>query len=657
MRRLNTIWAEGSPPARWAIELALGLWLISFGVFVSLYVGRIGYMPMDQSIVFDGGWRLLCGQLPYRDYITPCGTLPILGQGAFFALFGVSWLSYCVHAGVLNGLFCWVVYRVCRLAGLGHMASVCYGTASSVLFYAPFGVPFMDQHAFFFTLVAVWLALEAWRAQSMWPTAIFWALVPLAVVLALLSKQIPTVLALPIILYIMLLAARAEPALVIFSVGVGSLFISAVVGILAVANGITWEAFQYAALRLPAEEGAARLDRLLGVGLVGRICVTPRRWHIDLVVWAVRGTVLTCLVLPLRTVSVTRRELAALLKALPTILFAGVAALCWISRFDHWSSSLLIALILAAASGCLVFVKARELDRASRLLKRRLPFTVIALGLWLTCVAFTLLAHQDAPNCIAYGFVCLGICNGNGLYLVRSSRRRPASHDLWRQRISVAFCLILIFDVLRFYYEVDLPRKVHRLLVAGESEPRVDGRDIAKQLDFMVWSLPSQPGLKSTSAANSFRKTIDYLRRQEANFLLLGHSSILYALTGKPSSSPSLWFHQGLTYPSPNSERFDKYAMLMRQRMVAFDVRFLVLEQGYADSTHLPHTKLIQQCIEEGEGIDFGYFQVILLDPQEQDKGSVRVTGNLSVLPWPPATSRSLPLRKQDAEQIKGASS
>ena len=56
-----------------------------------------------------------------------------------------------------------------------------------------------------------------------------------------------------------------------------------------------------------------------------------------------------------------------------------------------------------------------------------------------------------------------------------------------------------------------------------------------------------------TSAAQLDR-TIAFLSRQPENFLLIGDSSILYGLTGKPSVSPSLWFHDGLTAPPPDCE-------------------------------------------------------------------------------------------------------
>ena len=38
---------------------------------VNAYYGPRGFMPLDHSVVFDGGWRILDGQVPFRDYTTP----------------------------------------------------------------------------------------------------------------------------------------------------------------------------------------------------------------------------------------------------------------------------------------------------------------------------------------------------------------------------------------------------------------------------------------------------------------------------------------------------------------------------------------------------------------------------------------------------------
>ena len=64
--------------------------LFAIGLGVNLTFGRRGFLPLDQSIVFDGGWRLVSGQVPFHDFVAPSGLVPSAIQAAFVSVLGVS---------------------------------------------------------------------------------------------------------------------------------------------------------------------------------------------------------------------------------------------------------------------------------------------------------------------------------------------------------------------------------------------------------------------------------------------------------------------------------------------------------------------------------------------------------------------------------------
>src|SRR5262245_38360775 len=76
-----------------------------FGAAFNQYYGNYGYMPNDLSMIYNGAWRVLNGQVPYRDFWLPHDTLPIIFQAAMFKALGMSWTTYVLHASLLNGLF------------------------------------------------------------------------------------------------------------------------------------------------------------------------------------------------------------------------------------------------------------------------------------------------------------------------------------------------------------------------------------------------------------------------------------------------------------------------------------------------------------------------------------------------------------------------
>jgi hypothetical protein len=168
--------------------MLLGLFVL--GVGVNLVFGRRGFMPLDHSIVFDGGWRLMSGQVPFRDVAAPSGLVPSAMQVPFFLLFGVTWFALCLHASVINGLFCVAVYALLRLCGAARVDAAFFGGLGAFFFYPPMGTPFMDQHSFFF-MTLMFLAAAAGTVASGRMELAAWAAVPMLFTLGFFSGQIP----------------------------------------------------------------------------------------------------------------------------------------------------------------------------------------------------------------------------------------------------------------------------------------------------------------------------------------------------------------------------------------------------------------------------------------------------------------------------------
>jgi hypothetical protein len=98
--------------------------------------------------------------------------------------------------------------------------------------------------------------------------------------------------------------------------------------------------------------------------------------------------------------------------------------------------------------------------------------------------------------------------------------------------------------------------------------------DLPEALGYLRWSAPK---LVQYSPAD-LRALADDLARAEGAFFLVGDCSPLYAITGKPSILPALWFHPGLTFPSTSDARFGDFEDLLLERLEHFAVRRIVIE-------------------------------------------------------------------------------
>src|SRR5690606_10526729 len=113
-RRLR--WLGGR---RWrsAIAEVAGARVVSGGVFgVGLalvlafsfgwvwLVGHRGLFMLDQSIVFDGAWRIVQGQVPYRDFVMPFGPVVFALCALTFRVAGVDFSSLVLTAALMSSL-------------------------------------------------------------------------------------------------------------------------------------------------------------------------------------------------------------------------------------------------------------------------------------------------------------------------------------------------------------------------------------------------------------------------------------------------------------------------------------------------------------------------------------------------------------------------
>src|SRR5262245_3442993 len=274
---------------RWLIVA----FLFVLGVAVNLHYGRRGFLPLDQSIAFDGGWRMLNGQLPFRDFTAPAGIVPSAMQTPFFAVFGVTWFALCLHAAVVNGLLCVAVYACLRLLQATVWEATAFAALSAFFFYPQTGTPSYDQHSFFFTAL-MFLAVVAGSSDSnVWRARLAWFLVPTLFLLGMLSCQIPTAFAgICVAAWVALNPRRAPGWLGPLAAGVAAA--AAVIAVLAIATNLDVKSAFVQVISTPLRQGGARtpIPGLLSpvrmvLGTIWRLPVWAHLWSLILAVAAI----------------------------------------------------------------------------------------------------------------------------------------------------------------------------------------------------------------------------------------------------------------------------------------------------------------------------------------------------------------------------------
>ncbi|MCE9595452.1 MAG: hypothetical protein K8S98_14790 [Planctomycetes bacterium] len=405
--------------------------LFAFAVALTLSDGRKGYMPLDHSIVWSGAWRIYCGQVPYRDFTTPNGLLAMYVQAPFFAVFGPTWFAYVLHAALANGVFALLAYSLLRRFALARPFAFVYAAASAIVFYPPIGVPYMEQEGFLCLLASITAAAWASEAQPGSRRAtLLWCAASFALALGGIAKQTPAVYAVPVVLAMLLCAARAprKKAWVAFaSTGLAVVLAVWLVGSLA---GVDWKMAWDYAWRLPRAEGQLKLR------YIGTAAKFAKR---------VNSTVFGA-------------NLLALIAGYATPVLALVA--------------------LAGAS----FGRGRR----EKWMRAAGTWALAAGVVWI-CLLFTVFAGNQWQNGVPFVFVGLGLLHaGFGALVVDGGT--------WARKfvstIGLAAILITVRDAWIFEQHVNRTRVVNDIVF---SEDVAEGAEplLPPELAFLAWNLPA----------------------------------------------------------------------------------------------------------------------------------------------------------------------
>lgn len=127
---------------------------ISF--FVTYKAGQKGFSAPDQSIMFDGGYRILTGQVPFKDFVCAHSLGVFYIQALFFKFMGVNYVAYLVCSASLSAVVTLLSIMIIRLLfperrHLSYLA----GFLTAIWFRGPHSTPWPEQTAFLFVCIAL----------------------------------------------------------------------------------------------------------------------------------------------------------------------------------------------------------------------------------------------------------------------------------------------------------------------------------------------------------------------------------------------------------------------------------------------------------------------------------------------------------------------
>lgn len=504
---------------RWVdLTVALGLGLLGFGLTYTS--GSRGFFAFDQSIVFDGSYRIVSGQIPYKDFLMPFGPVTFLLHALFFKLFGITYHAYLVGSATIALVASVLSVCILILLKANPVAVLAGGIVTSVWFYPPFGTPWVDQTALFFSMLAIWLSLLALHRSSRPLTYAF--LCGLAWLASFLSKQ-------NIGAFIFLLF----PLLFLGTEGRHGLK-KAVFFVFGICFGcavfLVWlflfsdpAAFLDWFFILPSRLGTERLSSLLRIGF-------------------------------------------GLIKP----------------YFDGRGS--LVMNIMAMVCFLVGILGLRSLGRRAianpDIKKNALCCSILSTYIPVFQHIFINTTLNQADN----GFGLSGLCFGNALTLLMGWRRISKHDqveglsDKPLKIIPMGSAKALIGGVVVIVglstasgVKVSMERRVHDIFQGASFANEIE----IDRLKPLRWAKPTAMGGYEITEESIVALT-RYLNHMRSRFFIFPDFTIFYGLLGVPSPQPLLWFHQGVTFSGEDNRWLDRK---VRRALEQSQVEIVVLEQ------------------------------------------------------------------------------
>lgn len=511
-------------PRKQLLDALLAIPILCFGTLYCMHYGYHGLHPLDSGIVFEGAWRLMCGEQFITDFDTPNGFVPIQIQVLFFKLFGVNWWAYRLHAGIFNGLFGLMVFWILGMAGSQRLVSFTMAVLSCVVFYPPMGVPYMEQHAFFFLLLGVALTLRALRPGA----RVHWwlALVPATWMLAILSKQNPGLLS-PVVCGIAWLGFGGQRRLGATVMGMGMGLLAGIIvffGVIGMPWELTaanWADFWEHFWALPQEVGAERLAEW----------PFGRMQTVRMLLW-----------LPYQVL-------------LPLVNF-------------QFRFLLIVPVAMAAVEWTW-----RRIKGYPPMHGYSLGNVFLGIGLVLLCTFFMRTSQNQLENglCLAFLAVGLGMVHWERWFREGMLAARWPALATWAWRVCWVFLVgTSVLAGIQFDRNTNQTRLVLDIPAAAQANSLAAPKGGIDGLEF--WA-PYEYGFLDPG------RLLSWLDRHPGEVMYWGDMRFLMALSERQDPLPFLWIHPGLTLSVDADGAVEEYDQELLAGLRDADPRYAIFEQ------------------------------------------------------------------------------
>lgn len=231
-----------------------------FSFFFNFWVSNKGVFPIDTFLHYDSAYKILNGEIPVRDFWVIHGLTIDYIQSIFFYFFGTNWISYIAHSSIFNCIMTLLIFNFFKKLEINILYALILSICFSVLAYPISGVPFIDHHSTFFSIIGLLCFYYGFEKKNY----NYYFLIPFIFGLAFLAKPVPATYIFILLLGLLLINIYFTKDLkILYKLILGSFSALIIFAIFLKFQNIPFKNFLEQLILYPVSIGGQRFDIIL----------------------------------------------------------------------------------------------------------------------------------------------------------------------------------------------------------------------------------------------------------------------------------------------------------------------------------------------------------------------------------------------------------
>ena len=529
--------------------------LVLFSFLVCYYYGFNGIVPLDDFVNFNSGYRILKGDLPFRDYYEVTGPVLSIFQSVLFYLFGVSWKTFVLHSSLINSFSSLIIYLFFLNQTRNKNLSLLIAISFSILFYPNNGVPGVDHHAWSFAIVSLLFFNMGLEKKNF--LYIFISI--LTFFLSFLTKQVPAVYILLIIIMLYFIEIINEKKIIYFFkiiLSILVLFISLI--FFFKKNEINLDLFFEQYFLMLFNFGTERISKI----------------NIYLIKESLSKIYfLIFLIIPSLIIFYKKKELRLYEKKIFLIIFLLIStALFYEIHTNNQAMTFALTPVI-----CGFLYEIQKNNNKDKVLKYIYIILILLCCLKIIQFQFTLI------------FILLpffSIC----IFYIKKYKRI---------NININFLLIVYIFLTSFYYYVhNVHQRMYKDIVSENNLISFDGSKINKSFENLNWKMNSKDSV--VNFIDDKKSTINLLNQIKKNYIIISDYQIYNLILDKKDYSPVKYWATEISYPSKHNKLRKKFEKYFLEKIIKNKIEYIILDKNTSlFKENLLDYNFLSKCLEK----------------------------------------------------------